>query len=214
MHYEPWFTIFAVNINLKSMCARIKRPRKILNPPSIKGFKPYGADADVKSSAAVNILFEEYEALRLIDYDRLNHHQASVMMNVSRPTFTRIYAAALHKIALAFVEGRQMSIEGGKVYFDSDWHQCNSCDSYFSHPDKHLPIKECPLCGSEDISDFDLSDEHLETQADGICVCPQCHFEQMHQLGKPCKEEVCPQCSSFMKRKGRSGKRGRKMQNI
>ena len=196
------------------MCARLKRPRKILNPPSIKGFKPYGGDTDKKSTEPINLLFEEYEALLLIDYDRLNHHQASVMMNVSRPTFTRIYAAALQKIALAFVEGRQMSIEGGKVYFDSDWHQCNSCTSYFSHPHKHLPIEACPLCGNKDISDFDLTDESVDMQKDDICVCPQCQFEQPHQLGRPCKEEVCPQCGDYMKRKGSHGRRGRKMQGI
>ena len=197
------------------MCARLKRPRKILNPPSIKGFKPYGGDAEKKSTELINLLFEEYEALRLIDYDRLNHHQASVMMNVSRPTFTRIYAAALQKIAFAFVEGRQMSIEGGKVYFDSDWHQCNSCNSYFSHPYKHLPIDECPLCGSAAISDFDLAPDGdlLQEEADQ-CICIHCQYQQPHQSGRPCKKEVCPQCGDYMTRKGGHGRRGRKMQGI
>ncbi len=197
------------------MCARIRRPRKILNPPSIKGFKPYGVDAGVAKSDSVNLLFEEYEALRLIDYDRLNHHQASVMMNVSRPTFTRVYAAALQKIATAFVEACQISIEGGKVYFDSDWHQCNSCECFFSHPHKHLPIKECPLCGGEDFSDFDFTEEGNESvEKNDACVCPQCQFEQAHQLGKPCREETCSQCGHFMKRKGGPGKRGHKMHGI
>lgn len=198
------------------MCARIKRPRKILSPPIIKGFKPYGLEADVKPSVrSVNLLFEEYEALRLCDYDRLNHHQASLMMDVSRPTFTRIYAAALQKVATAFVEGRQISIEGGKVYFDSDWHQCNTCECYFSHPHKLMPIEECPLCGSEDISDFEIPDESTQMHAVGdMCVCTHCEFEQAHQSGRPCKEVVCPQCGHFMKRKGGHGRRGRKMQGI
>lgn len=198
------------------MCARLKRPRKILNPPSIKGFKPYGMDADVKTTAgSVNLLMEEYEALRLCDYDRLNHQQASLMMDVSRPTFTRIYAGALQKIATAFVECRQIAIEGGKVYFDSDWHECQSCKCYFSHPHKHLPIEQCPLCGSVDITDFELPEEvcgsHLGKDQ---CICPQCDFEQAHQSGKPCKEHVCPECGHFMKRKGGPGQRGRKRQGI
>ena len=197
------------------MCARLKRPRKILNPPSIKGFKPYGVDAGMKSAGPVTLLFEEYEALRLIDYDRLNHHQASVMMNVSRPTFTRIYAAALQKIAAAFVEARQMSIEGGKIYFDSDWHQCKACKSYFSHPHKHLPIEECPLCGSDAISDFDLFEEKSQMQAEtDQCICTHCQYEQPHQSGRPCKAEVCPQCGNFMKRNGGLGRRGRNMQGV
>lgn len=196
------------------MCAHIKRPRKILSPPSIKGFKPYGVDQNVKPSVrSVNLLFEEYEALRLCDYDGLNHHQASLMMDVSRPTFTRVYAAALQKVATAFVEGRQIAIEGGSVYFDSDWHQCNACECYFSHPFKHLPVIECPLCGSDDISDFEVPEENLGMHTgEDQCVCPHCLFEQVHEAGRPCKEEVCPQCGHFMKRKGGLGRRGRKKQ--
>ena len=194
------------------MCARLKRPRKILHPPSIKGFKPYGADSNAKPYGSVNLLFEEYEAIRLIDYDLLNHHQASQMMNVSRPTFTRIYAAALQKVATAFVEGRQIAIEGGKVYFDSDWHQCTSCECYFNHPHKSIPINECPLCGSDKIIDFDLPEE--ENMSEDKCICPQCKFEKAHQSGIPCKEHICPECGHFMNRKGRSGNRGHKMQGI
>ncbi len=198
------------------MSARIRRARKILNPPSIKGFKPYGLDSNVKPSlSSVNLLFEEYEALRLCDYDGLNHHQASLMMDVSRPTFTRIYAAALQKLATAFVEARQIAIEGGKVYFDSDWHQCNMCECYFSHPHKHLPIEECPLCGGRDISDFDRADERKEESfGKDKCLCSHCLYEQVHQSGKPCKEVVCPQCGHFMKREGVPSRRGHKNRRV
>ena len=197
------------------MCARLKRPRRILNPPSIKGFKPYGADAVVNAADPVNVLFEEYEALRLSDYDRLNHHQASVLMGVSRPTFTRIYAAALQKIATAFVEGRQIAIEGGKVYFDSDWHECKACGCYFNHPHQNIPIGECPLCGSSEIKSFVFTGENAQAQlSEDKCVCPECQSEQAHQPGKPCKEQVCPDCSHSMKRTGSPGKGIHKMKNI
>lgn len=200
------------------MSARIRRPRKILDPPSIKGFKPYGIDSDGSKSSKkehVILLFEEYEALRLADYDRLNHQQSSKMMDVSRPTFTRIYARALSKIATAFVEGRQIAIEGGKVYFDSDWHQCNACECYFSHPHKHLPVEECPLCASKDISDFDMVEE-IDDASDNNCecVCTHCNFEQAHKPGKPCKQEICPQCGHAMKRKGGPKRQGRKRKGI
>ena len=197
------------------MCARIKRPRKILNPPSVKGFKPYGLNPVIKKTDSINILYEEYEALRLVDYDHLNHQQSSLMMDVSRPTFTRIYAAALQKIATAFVEGRQIAIEGGKVYFDSDWHQCNMCECYFNHPHKDIPINECPLCGSSEITDFDFSEEREDAHNyEDKCICPQCNFEQSHQRGKPCNEEVCPQCGHYMKRVGGHGNGGNKRQSI
>jgi len=129
------------------MSPRSKMMRKVLNPPTIKGFKPYGPDVVELNTLPVILLFEEYEALRLSDYDHLNHHQASVAMCISRPTFTRVYASALRKIAQAFVEARPISIEGGKVYYDSEWFECANCHSYFNHPDKSIDISTCPLCG-------------------------------------------------------------------
>jgi predicted DNA-binding protein (UPF0251 family) len=186
------------------MSPNIRILRRVLNPPIIKGFKPFGPDAGKKDLVPVQLLYEEYEALRLSDYDKCNHHKASVLMGVSRPTFTRIYASALQKIAKAFVEGRQISIEGGKVYFDSDWHHCNECDCNFNNPERENVIEKCPLCGSHQIKGFDLN----STEAGGskkfedYCYCPHCGFEKEHQFGKPCSSQTCPKCNSLMKRKG------------
>ena len=102
------------------MSPRVKLIRKVLNPPLIAGFKPYGPESANHNQEPVFLLYEEYEALRLCDYDNYNHLNASVIMGISRPTFTRIYSSTRRKIAQAFVEGRQISIEGGNVYFDSD----------------------------------------------------------------------------------------------
>lgn len=137
--------------------------RKVSNLPIIKGFKPYGRESGKQNSGLVNLLYEEYEAIRLSDYDMLNHHQASVMMGVSRPTFTRIYASALHKTAKAFVEGKQLSIEGGKVYFDSDWYHCEKCTCYFNNPEIEKPVENCPLCNSQNVYKFDYKNT-LEEQ--------------------------------------------------
>jgi uncharacterized protein len=144
------------------MSPRIKILRKVSNPPLIKGFKPYGSELVKQNPEVVNLLYEEYEAIRLSDYDKLNHHQASVMMGVSRPTFTRIYASALHKTAKAFVEGKQIVIEGGKVYFDSDWYHCKKCDCYFNNPEKEKTVKNCPLCNTTHVNKFDYENS-IET---------------------------------------------------
>lgn len=136
------------------MTPRIRVLRKVLNPPIINGFKPYGQKSEKQNLDSVNLLYEEYEAIRLSDYSKLNHHQASVMMAVSRPTFTRIYASALQKVAKAFVEGRQITIKGGKVYFDGDWYHCNTCKSYFSKPEKDKIVENCSLCGSQQFKEF------------------------------------------------------------
>ena len=140
------------------MSPRNKRLRKVINPPLVKGFKPFGPDTPIDNNDPVIMLYEEYEALRLCDYDLYNHHQASELMGVSRPTFTRIYALARQKIASAFVEGRKISIEGGKVYFDSDWYQCQSCECYFNNPEKNIKIEACPLCGATTFVNFEYND--------------------------------------------------------
>ena len=143
------------------MSPRPLRIRKISNPPIISGFKPYGIKKNNGKTGDVFLLLEEYEALRLCDYEMLNHHQASVIMNISRPTLTRIYARARQKIAQALVQGSQIIIEGGKIYFDSDWFTCKMCGCYFNNPEKQEKIKECPLCRSNDINNYDqgMSDD-------------------------------------------------------
>jgi len=142
------------------MSPRNKRLRKVFNPPPIKGYKPYGPGIVKDESVPVILLYEEYEALRLCDYDLMNHHHASIEMGVSRPTFTRVYAKARQKIATAFVEGRQIAIEGGKVYFDSDWYHCTNCGSYFNNPEKDIEITRCALCGSNQFSNADLQQDN------------------------------------------------------
>ena len=187
------------------MSPRIKRLRKVLSPPPVKSFKPFGPGIHDSKKDFVMLHYEEYEALRMCDYDKLNHHQASVLMGVSRPTFTRIYASVRQKIAMAFVEGRQIIIGGGKVYFDSDWYNCKSCKCYFNNPEKDIAIHCCPLCSDKKIVsfDFDMQNEQktISEAHNDICICPSCGFEKEHQLGIPCSEDICPQCKTLMRRK-------------
>jgi len=60
------------------------------------------------------------------------------------------------KIAEAIVEGKQIIIEGGKIYFDSSWYSCNECGCYFNNPGEEFKPDECPLCGSRMIVNYDL----------------------------------------------------------
>jgi len=189
------------------MSPRLKRLRKVLNPPSIKGFKPFGMEGESISKEPVLLHFEEYEALRLCDYDMLTHHEASVIMGVSRPTFTRIYAALRKKMASAFVEGRPIRIEGGKVYFDSNWFKCMTCACFFNNPESQTQPLQCPLCNSTDICNYDENSEKLnckKTAKQDLCICPKCGHEQMHQLGRACAQTICPQCNHYMIRKKKS----------
>jgi len=140
------------------MSPRSRTPRKISEAPIIKGFRPYGVSMGDKKPAAINLLLEEYEALRLCDYDHCNHEEAAELMGVSRPTLTRIYASALEKIAKSFVLGKRIIIEGGHVYFDSKWCYCKACECKFSNLSRKNEKMFCPLCGSPDVSSVQESE--------------------------------------------------------
>lgn len=196
------------------MAPRARKFRKILNPPPMKGFKPYGYNFDGTNKEPVLIHFEEYEALRLCDYDMHNHHQASVIMGVSRPTFTRIYASVRRKVAKAFAENRQIKIQGGKVYFDSNWYSCSTCGCFFNNPKRGIDAVNCPLCDSKDVANYDIDTESVDADVIGVknmekgaespidmCVCVGCGYEKLHNQGVPCKTEVCPQCGQRLTRK-------------
>ena len=78
------------------------------NPPHFKGFRPIGLPEE---NNPVVINFEEYEAIRLSDFEFNGHVEAAKIMGVSRPTYTRIYESARRKVAQALVEGAALIIE-------------------------------------------------------------------------------------------------------
>lgn len=132
--------------------SRPKKIRRMTSIPAISGFKPYGDTVASFKKDAVFLLCEEYEALKLNDYEKCNQCEAAAIMQVSRPTFTRIYLSARQKIAAAFIEGRQIIIEGGKVQYDQNWYSCNDCKCSFNKMEE-IPIK-CPLCRSKNIQEY------------------------------------------------------------
>jgi len=123
-----------------------KKLRKVNLPPTIEGFKPIGIP--MRNIEHLPLLFEEYEAIRLVDYENLTHEEASKVMNVSRPTFTRIYDKARKTIARAFVEGKAIIIEGGNFTTDNLWYRCRHCHKTITSAH---PIKKCRNCSSDEI---------------------------------------------------------------
>ncbi len=124
---------------------RRRRLRKVVAPPKFKGYKPYGC-AD-KCEGYIELLYEEYEAIKLADFDLMNHHEACILMGISRPTFARIYESARRKIATALVEAKEIKTIFGNAYFDKNWFMCGECNARFTQPEV---IKEnsCPICKS------------------------------------------------------------------
>lgn len=126
---------------------RRKRNRRIQVPPVIKGMSVFGVRG--RKSNEVILHLEEYEAIRLLDYENLTQEEAAVFMDVSRPTLTRIYEEARNKVATSFVEGRDLLFRGGDIYFDKNWYKCNACNASFSdYSDSDV---KCAICDSEDL---------------------------------------------------------------
>ncbi len=126
------------------MCPRIKRDRIIQRAPDFSGFKPYGVQRKITGEVVLHM--EEYESIKLCDYELLTQVEASKLMNVSRPTFTRVYESARRKIAQAFAEAKEIRISGGNVSIENIWYKCQKCSITFNV--KVSAKAKCPLCGS------------------------------------------------------------------
>lgn len=124
---------------------RPKYCRKIICEPAAKCFKPDGINQP--ETMEVVITLDEFEALRLADYEGLYQGKSAEMMNISRQTFGRIIDSARKKIADALIHGKILKIEGGVVSLEENGGiNCSSCDNITSCCRKNEIITACPRC--------------------------------------------------------------------
>ncbi|MDC1106467.1 DUF134 domain-containing protein [Prolixibacteraceae bacterium] len=128
---------------------RKKCIRVVKTPPIMKGYSPFGISCRKSKKVILNI--EEYEAIRLIDYNHCKQIEAAVQMNISRPTLTRIYDEARNKIATAFVEGKEICLEGGSFEYATDWYRCKRCHKIFKTGTGHTRCEGCNHYESEEL---------------------------------------------------------------
>ncbi len=88
-------------------------PRRIAGRPAAPVFKPAGVL--LQNLDEVVMALDEFEAVRLADFEGLYQEQAAERMGVSRPTFSRILESAHRKTADALLHGKALRIEGGPV---------------------------------------------------------------------------------------------------
>ena len=91
--------------------ARPSKCRCICSVPKYRAFSP---TEDVAAGQIV-LGYDEYETLRLIDYEHFSQAQCAGRMRVSRPTVARMYETARAKLADFLVNGKALVIEGGDV---------------------------------------------------------------------------------------------------
>jgi len=125
---------------------RPMKQRNVKQPPRIRGIKPIGVPARFLKRVVLTI--DEYEALRLADYEGFDHQRSADLMNISRPTFTRLITRARQKTAQVIVGVKELAIEGGQFAFQTDLLSCLDCGEVISlTPTEELPVN-CPHCNS------------------------------------------------------------------
>lgn len=127
---------------------RPKCCRRVGRLPVCPVFKPAGVPAS--SLREVSLTVDEFEALRLADYEGLYQEQAAGQMGVSRQTFGRIVEAARKKVAQALVEGCALRIEGGEIEMaEIRAFECDGCEHVWEVPFGTGRPAECPECKSK-----------------------------------------------------------------
>ncbi|MCX5811749.1 MAG: DUF134 domain-containing protein [Proteobacteria bacterium] len=89
--------------------SRPKKNRCINYFPNSSYFKPKGIPLYQLKEVLLNL--DEFEAIRLADYEGLYHEKAAEQMNISRPTFGRILDNARNKVADIIINGKALQIE-------------------------------------------------------------------------------------------------------
>ena len=129
-----------------------RKKRNVLYPPNVQYFKPQGVPVRVLDTVMLTI--DEYEAIRLADYENFKHEDAAKKMDISRPTFTRLLESAHNKISDAVINGKAIRIEGGDFNFLGNRYQCNNCGNSWIVEKYINPHILCPNCRSGKIDDI------------------------------------------------------------
>lgn len=90
---------------------RPKKTRWVKCVPGERCFKPLCRPLNKVKSVYLSL--DEFEAIRLSCLEGLKQEKAGKLMNISRPTFSRIETSAHRKIADALVNIKAIRIEGG-----------------------------------------------------------------------------------------------------
>ncbi len=98
---------------------RPQKKRRVCCLPQNHGFLP----ANSGERGCVFLQVDEYEAVRLIDYEGRTQGECAEQMEVSRTTVQGIYDRAREKIADALVNGKRLIITGG------DYMICRGCEN-------------------------------------------------------------------------------------
>ena len=83
--------------------------RRIRGRPNSSYFKPAGIRmVDLEE---ITLSLDEFEAIRLIDFNKISQEDAGKKMQISQSTLSRILKSARKKISEALIKGKAINIE-------------------------------------------------------------------------------------------------------
>ncbi len=157
--------------------ARPTRIRRIFFQPNVTYFKPAGIPmANLKE---VVLSFEELEAIRLIDSERMEQNKAGKKMKISQSTLSRLLREGRKKLADAITTGQAIKIQGGNF-------------KMVKQTGRGLGAGR-GLGGRGRMGGFAAG-------PGGVCKCPKCGYEEPQIRGQPCMNKRCPKCQTKMVR--------------
>lgn len=89
--------------------ARPRKERVICACPQFRRFSP----VDAKSTGEVILTLDEYEVLRLHDFEHMTQAEVALQMKISRPTVAEMLDLAHAKLSEALVFGKTLLLQGG-----------------------------------------------------------------------------------------------------
>ena len=86
------------------------KKRRICQMPECQRFRP---EEFQECLPIIQMTVDEYECIRLVDYEELTQAECAAQMQVARTTVQMIYESARKKLAQCLVESRSLCISGG-----------------------------------------------------------------------------------------------------
>ena len=152
------------------------RTRRIFFQPDVTYFKPAGIPmADLKETV---LSFDELEAIRLIDSEKMEQHKAGEKMKISQSTLSRLLRTGRKKLADAIINGQAIKIQGG------NFKMAQPRGGRFRAP---------AVGGRGRMGGF-------AGGPGGICKCLKCGYEEPQVRGQPCMNKKCSKCQTQMTR--------------
>lgn len=110
---------------------RPRKWRKVCDLPRVSLFGPL--NTKVYKTDPITMTVDEYESIRLIDWEGMTQEECAERMNVARTTVQRIYNDARKKLSETLVEGKLLKIEGGDYKLCDQDPQLYGCTKCYRH---------------------------------------------------------------------------------